>query len=154
MLHFRIEIISDCITGSWALTNPLWQQGKKGRKKKEKKEKNHLTTWRTFLEQSFLWRANSCIIFISYFGEIPSTVSDTFVTKWTYLKVALGKKSRALIGVWWDESDNPWRKPTQSDGMEKQPTLKEKVKSQATKSTHFLFIHFLIFYLFVLYFSS
>lgn len=30
--------------------------GEKGKKKKrkEKKEKNHLTTWRTFLEQSFL----------------------------------------------------------------------------------------------------
>lgn len=44
-----------------ALTNPLWQQGKK---EEEKKKGKDLTTWRTLVEKSLSWTPQSSVFFL------------------------------------------------------------------------------------------
>ena len=95
------------------------------RGKKTGKKGKDLTTWRTFLEKSFSWTPHS-----SVFVDFPRCLSTLLLQRGLFFGSLLNASLRTnggfkrREGVWWDESDNPSK---QSDRMEKQATLKEKV---------------------------
>lgn len=111
-----------------------------GEKRHEKKGKD-LTTWRTFLEKSFSWTLHS-----SVFADFPRTLSTLALQRGLFGHIfehLLMRKQtiKGQQGVWWDESDNPSHKPKQSDRMEKQATLKEKVNKLKSKPYSFRRCH-------------